>query len=209
VQGRDCEWAEEGCDAPAIGESVLGRGRVLTQLSTQDLAFPGLSIHSALSAPVYLQHCCCMHPTLHHDSCHPPAPVCPTLLPHHPIALGPHLACPLLLPAAPFQDEPVYKQLQQLAALLRLEWERAQASPAMRLLDDVLELLGEDRGGPDYAQRQADVATRLRDAFTGGEPKRGRASGAVRASTCARRGVCLGLDSATRCACGIHVCCLR
>lgn len=49
-----------------------------------------------------------------------------------------------------------------------------QATPAMRLLDDCLDILGDVEDTPDftgeaYNERRRAVAARMRDAFTGGE----------------------------------------
>ncbi|KAI8475340.1 MAG: hypothetical protein J3K34DRAFT_61146 [Monoraphidium minutum] len=57
---------------------------------------------------------------------------------------------------------------ESLYSLLRRERARAAASPAMRLLDDVLEALGDDTDAPDYPERRRRAAGVMRDAFTGG-----------------------------------------
>ena len=67
------------------------------------------------------------------------------------------------------QDSRTIETLQELESILRLEYERSQATPAMRLLDDVLELLGDEPEAFDYQFRKQDAGRRLRDAFLGGE----------------------------------------
>ena len=70
--------------------------------------------------------------------------------------------------------------------MLKLAYQRSMASPSMRLLDDVLDILGdatedlEDPFSPDsegskgmagaYMQRRNQATARLRSAFTGGAP---------------------------------------
>ncbi|KAF8057922.1 SRC2 [Scenedesmus sp. PABB004] len=66
------------------------------------------------------------------------------------------------------QDAQEVEAMQQLLDVLSVEAQRAAASPAMRLLDEVLELLGDDPALPGAQQRGADVVARLRSAFTGG-----------------------------------------
>ena len=46
--------------------------------------------------------------------------------------------------------------------------QRENSSPAMRLLDDVLTILGDDMGAQEYNDRRAEAAMRMREAFTGG-----------------------------------------
>jgi hypothetical protein len=70
------------------------------------------------------------------------------------------------------QDSRTVETLQDLESILRLEYERSEATPAMRLLDDVLELLGEDPEAYDYQFRKQDAGRRLRDAFLGGKELR-------------------------------------
>eukprot|EP00877_Chromochloris_zofingiensis_P008024 jgi/Chrzof1/3475/Cz12g26270.t1_PAC[v5.2] len=67
------------------------------------------------------------------------------------------------------QQEPdVISHLEGMYDIVRVQYERSQASPAMRLLDDVMDILGDDSSALDYGQRRADASNRMRDAFTGG-----------------------------------------
>ncbi|WIA21341.1 hypothetical protein OEZ85_000568 [Tetradesmus obliquus] len=66
------------------------------------------------------------------------------------------------------QNEAELAQLQDLYDLLSLEQQRAQATPALRLLDEALDLLGDDPYMPGAKQRGEAVVQRLRAAFTGG-----------------------------------------
>jgi hypothetical protein len=78
------------------------------------------------------------------------------------------------------QEPEAIANYRYLYALLRRERDRAAASPALRLLDDVLSVLGEgaaagagrEAGGPDAAEARRRAATMMRDAFTGGERPR-------------------------------------
>lgn len=61
------------------------------------------------------------------------------------------------------------EQLRELQGVLRVVYNRACASPSLRLLDDVLDLLGEDLSEPQsYASRRLQALQRLREAFSGG-----------------------------------------
>ncbi|KAF6254266.1 hypothetical protein COO60DRAFT_1542332 [Scenedesmus sp. NREL 46B-D3] len=66
------------------------------------------------------------------------------------------------------QNEAELAQLQDLYDTLQLEQQRAQATPALRLLDEVLDLLGDDPYLPGSKQRGEAAVQRLRSAFTGG-----------------------------------------
>jgi hypothetical protein len=66
------------------------------------------------------------------------------------------------------QNEAELAQLQDLFEMLQLEHQRAQATPALRLLDEVLDLLGDDPYLPGAKQRGESVVQRLRSAFMGG-----------------------------------------
>jgi hypothetical protein len=66
------------------------------------------------------------------------------------------------------QNEAEVAQLQELYDTLQLEHQRAQATPALRLLDEVLDLLGDDPYLPGAKQRGEAVVQRLRSAFMGG-----------------------------------------
>jgi hypothetical protein len=66
------------------------------------------------------------------------------------------------------QNEAELAQLQELYDTLQLEHQRAQATPALRLLDEVLDLLWDDPYLPGAKQRGEAVVQRLRSAFMGG-----------------------------------------
>lgn len=66
------------------------------------------------------------------------------------------------------QDEETLHQLAQLYSTLKYMYQRGQSTPAERLLDDVLDILGGEGGQPDPEKRQAEAAARLHNAFTGG-----------------------------------------
>lgn len=66
------------------------------------------------------------------------------------------------------QDEQMLHHLAQLYSTLKYMYQRAQSTPAERLLDDVLEILSGAGGQPDPERRQAEAAARLHNAFTGG-----------------------------------------
>jgi hypothetical protein len=75
--------------------------------------------------------------------------------------------CSVLVPVV-LQNEAELAQLQELYDMLQLEHQRAQATPALRLLDEVLDLLGDDPYLPGAKQRGEAVVQRLRSAFMGG-----------------------------------------
>lgn len=96
------------------------------------------------------------------------------------------------------QDPEGVDRMQQLQALLQLEYERAQATPSLRLLDELLELLGDDPALPGARQRAQQVVARMRAAFTGGERRAGLSD--VHASLRTKgslhtRGSCSGLQA--------------
>ena len=82
------------------------------------------------------------------------------------------------------------QRLEDLYRLLKLQYQRNAASPSMRLLDDVLEILGDpasiDDGGDPFAsakpgehsrsvagahmKRRNEAMSRMQSAFTGGAP---------------------------------------
>lgn len=66
------------------------------------------------------------------------------------------------------QDQDEVQGLQDLYDVLRVEHERAAASPALRLLDECLDILGDDPYLPGAGERAEQVVQRLRSAFTGG-----------------------------------------
>lgn len=80
----------------------------------------------------------------------------------------PSCACCGGFPHTLLQDSAALAQLQELHDLLSLEYERSQATPALRLLDEVLDLLGNDPYMPGGHDRGEAVVQRLRKAFTGG-----------------------------------------
>lgn len=67
-------------------------------------------------------------------------------------------------------DANAASNLRELHSVLKIAAARAAATPAERLLDEVLDMMGDDAdfGAPTYEMKRAQVAARLREAFTGG-----------------------------------------
>ncbi|KAL6765737.1 hypothetical protein V8C86DRAFT_2448677 [Haematococcus lacustris] len=65
-------------------------------------------------------------------------------------------------------NEGAADQLRELWGVLRTVQQRVAATPAMRLLDDVLDLLGDDMSAVGYSMRRLEAQARMREAFTGG-----------------------------------------
>ncbi|GFH13017.1 uncharacterized protein HaLaN_08816 [Haematococcus lacustris] len=65
-------------------------------------------------------------------------------------------------------NEGAADQLRELWGVLRTVQQRVAATSAMRLLDDVLDLLGDDMSAVGYSMRRLEAQARMREAFTGG-----------------------------------------
>ncbi|EFJ47108.1 hypothetical protein VOLCADRAFT_92221 [Volvox carteri f. nagariensis] len=66
------------------------------------------------------------------------------------------------------QDAAAVERIATLYRALRYMYERRTSSPAERLLDDVLGILGDVELQPEQERRRGEAAARLRNAFTGG-----------------------------------------
>eukprot|EP00878_Enallax_costatus_P008521 GHUV01008909.1.p1 GENE.GHUV01008909.1~~GHUV01008909.1.p1 ORF type:complete len:420 (+),score=159.62 GHUV01008909.1:1558-2817(+) len=66
------------------------------------------------------------------------------------------------------QDPEEVTALTDLFDVLKVEYEKVSATPAMRLLDECLDILGDDPYLPGARVRAEQVVQRLRNAFTGG-----------------------------------------
>lgn len=66
------------------------------------------------------------------------------------------------------QYSPLVLRMEEVYRILKIVYQRLQASPAMRLLDDVLDILGDDMDPQVYEQQRMEAMARMRDAFTGG-----------------------------------------
>ncbi|KAJ9510786.1 hypothetical protein QJQ45_027585 [Haematococcus lacustris] len=77
----------------------------------------------------------------------------------------PHCTCQ---PLTSCVNEGAADQLRELWGVLRTVQQRVAATPAMRLLDDVLDLLGDDMSAVGYSMRRLEAQARMREAFTGG-----------------------------------------
>eukprot|EP00200_Dunaliella_tertiolecta_P002185 CAMPEP_0202348920 /NCGR_PEP_ID=MMETSP1126-20121109/6631_1 /ASSEMBLY_ACC=CAM_ASM_000457 /TAXON_ID=3047 /ORGANISM="Dunaliella tertiolecta, Strain CCMP1320" /LENGTH=376 /DNA_ID=CAMNT_0048940651 /DNA_START=235 /DNA_END=1365 /DNA_ORIENTATION=+ len=58
--------------------------------------------------------------------------------------------------------------LAELYRVLKLVYQRSTSTPALRLLDDVLFILGDDLGAETYSSRRIEAMGRMREAFIGG-----------------------------------------
>lgn len=93
--------------------------------------------------------------------------MCKNLLLRNPDLGCKEITWPLRLP--PLQDQEEVTALSDLYDVLKVEYERALASPAMRLLDECLDILGDDPYVLGAKDRAEQVIQRLRTAFTGGQ----------------------------------------
>lgn len=66
-----------------------------------------------------------------------------------------------------FVDNFNLEDMRLLYQALKREYDRITSSAALRLLDDVLDILGDDTDGEAYRLRQTEAAARMKTAFTG------------------------------------------
>jgi hypothetical protein len=65
------------------------------------------------------------------------------------------------------RNSPAYQTLKDLDKMLRYEFSRKTASPSVRLLDDVLHILGDNPSRDDYEKSRREAAARMLEDFSG------------------------------------------